>query len=327
MTPHSRALATAPIFAPEHGQVVLEPEHGSAGHWVGCPSVLYEPALGRFLLTYRQRRPRGAAADRGWRCAIAQSTDGMTFSDVWAVEKHELGTSSMERAALLPDPAGGYLLYLSYVDPEDNRWRIDVLEADAPDAFSVAKAGAALTAAGTGTEGVKDPLALSVGTGVYLFASYAAAHGFSPEERRRAHAGADIYRSGMTTFPTGLAISQSGREFSWQPDALAVGSGWDGYQARLTTVLPTGQAFLGLYDGSTSPEENYEERTGVAVSFDLATWTRLTPDRPWLSSPHATGSLRYTDAVAVGDEWFVYYEYARADGAHELRLSRVGRAS
>jgi hypothetical protein len=37
----------------------------------------------------------------------------------------------------------------------------------------------------------------------------------------------------------------------------------------------------------------------------------------------AGGSLRYLDAVSVGDELWLYYEYARADGAHELRVSKV----
>jgi hypothetical protein len=33
--------------------------------------------------------------------------------------------------------------------------------------------------------------------------------------------------------------------------------------------------------------------------------------------------LRYLDAIVVGGVIHYYYEYARADGSHELRLNRV----
>lgn len=320
-----RVLSHLPVLDPEHGTTVLTPEQEGDGYWIGCPGVLHEPGRGRFLLTYRQRRPRGADRERGWRCGIAESSDGVHFSDIWAVEKEELGASSMERFCLLPTPEGRYLLYLSYVDPADNRWRIDVCEAAAPDQFDVAKAEPVLTAAGTGTEGVKDPYAIRIGPAVHLFASYAEPADLDADGRARAHATADIYTTGLTTHPTGLATSLDGRHFQWAGRVLDVGDGWDRYQARLNSIAPLGNAFLGFYDGSAHADENYEERTGLALSFDLRTWQRLTPEEPWVVSPWATGSVRYLDAVPVGDEWWLYYEITRADGAHELRLSRVAR--
>jgi hypothetical protein len=87
-----------------------------------------------------------------------------------------------------------------------------------------------------------------------------------------------------------------------------------------------GPVFVGFYDGAASPAEDTEERLGVAVSSDLVLWRRLTEDEPWVVSPHATGSLRYLDALDLGDELLLYYEYARPDGSHELRLSRLPRA-
>jgi len=49
----------------------------------------------------------------------------------------------------------------------------------------------------------------------------------------------------------------------------------------------------------------------------------MSVDEPWLLSPHASGSLRYPDVLERDGEWWIYYEYARADGSHELRLNRV----
>jgi hypothetical protein len=62
----------------------------------------------------------------------------------------------------------------------------------------------------------------------------------------------------------------------------------------------------------------------LAVSTDLRAWRRLTPShRPWVRSSHATGSVRYVDVVLVGDMAHYFYEYARADRAHELRHAAV----
>ncbi|MGA7538697.1 MAG: hypothetical protein WBW93_08010 [Steroidobacteraceae bacterium] len=320
---HHRVLGALSQFDPERSTLIMPPESPGSGTWTGCPGVLHEPH--RFLMTYRQRRPRGdPARERGWRCAVGASDDGIQFKDVWAVEKSELNTSSMERFCLLPRMHGGYQLYLSYVDPADNRWRIDVIEADTPEAFDVQRRKPVLTAASTGTEGVKDPYLMRVGPAVYLFASFASAETLSPGRRTQAHASADIYNTGATTHPTGLAIALEGRGFEWQGSVLGVGTGWDRYQARLNSMasLPGG-AWVGFYDGSAGAHENYEERCGLAISHDLRRWQRLTASAPWVLSPHGSRSLRYLDAVPVGDELWLYFEYARADGAHELRLSQI----
>jgi hypothetical protein len=321
-----RVFGALSRFDPEQSTVIMRPESPGSGTWIGCPGVLHERERRRFLMTYRQRRPRGdPATERGWRCAVAASDDGIHFEDVWAVEKSALNTSSMERFCLLPRMAGGYQLYLSYVDAADNRWRIDVIEADVPEAFDVRTRKPVLTAASTGTEGVKDPYVLRVGPAVYLFASFASAQTLAPRHRARAHATADIYNTGATTHPTGLAIGLEGRDFAWQSSVLDVGTGWDRYQARLNSLVALpGGAWVGFYDGSAGADENYEERCGLALSHDLRHWHRLTASAPWMVSPHGSGSLRYLDAVPVGEELWLYFEYARADGAHELRMLKAG---
>lgn len=311
---HRTTLPLRP-FDPLQGTVVKTPERAEPGYWVGCPGVLHED--GRFLITYRERHPRGVEPERGWRCAVAESTDGVTFTDVWEVTKDRLDTSSMERFSLLRGETG-YRLFFSYVDPADNRWRVDVTEADDPSGFDVTKGEPVLTAASTGTEGVKDPYALRVGPAVHLLVSYAEKGTFGAD----AHGTADIYNVGVTTCPTGLASSVDGETFAWRGKVLDVGDGWDSYQARLNSVVPTDGGYVGFYDGSADAAENYEERCGVAVSADLTSWTSLSRDKPWVVTPHATGSVRYVDALVVDGEWWIYYETTRADGSHELRLHR-----
>jgi hypothetical protein len=299
------------------GTLVFAPERNEEGYWVGCPGILHDGE--QFWLSYRQRRPRGAEAERGWRCAVAKSQDGLHFQDVWEVHKDELNTPSMERFCLLPKP-GGYRLYISYVDPADNRWRIDALEATEPERFDLKTAMSVLTAASTGTEGVKDPYVVQTGPVIHLFASYAAARsGLSPE----AHATADVFNVGVTTHPTGYATSLDGMSFDWQGTALSVGSIWDRYQARLNSIVPVCGGYIGFYDGSAGNHENYEERCGIAISSNLSSWHSLSRTKPWVVSAHATGSVRYVDAIVLDEEWWIYYEMTRPDVAHELRLARL----
>ena len=315
-------IAPMTPFNPDHGIVLKEPERGEPGYWAGAPSVLYEPDKQRFLLTYRQRCPPETNPGRGWRCAVAASDDGIHFDDIWEIHKDELNTPSMERFSLIPY-AGRYRLYVSYVNPADRRWRIDVMEAADPASFGSEPAQPVLTAAVTGTEGIKDPYVLRIGPVTYMLASFAAPQAFTAGERQRAHRTGDIYNVGATTFPTGLATSLDGIGFRWHGPVLGVGEGWDRYQARLGYVLPIGPGYVGFYDGSASVTGNYEERCGVAVSADLWHWQRITVNEPWIVSPHGTGSTRYLDALTIDGQWWVYYEMARSDGAHDLRLHRT----
>ena len=292
-----------PRFDPEDGVTILEPDAPGRGNWVGCASVLWDPARETVLMTYRQRRPRGEPDDRGYRCAVAESTDGVTFRDLWSVEKAALGSTSMERFNLRRDPDGRYLLYLSYEHPEDGRWRIEAIEDTVPDSFDLARRVTVLTPAGTGTAAVKDPYVVRAGQESLMLVS--------------------TFLTDAGPAPTYLATSADGVRFRWEGELLAVGTGWDRYQARLSSVVETASGFVGFYDGAAGPEEDTEERLGIAVSPDLRRWERVSVDEPWLVSPHATGSLRYLDVLELDGAWWLYYEYARADGSHELRLNRV----
>jgi hypothetical protein len=293
-----------PRFDPADGVTILEPGGTGAGHWVGCPGVTWDPVRKSVLLTYRKRRPRGGELpDRGWECCVAESRDGIRFTDLWSIRKEQLGSTSLERFCLRRTDDGLYLLYTSYEHPDDGRWRIDVLEADAPDAFDVARARTVLTPAGTGTAAVKDPYVVRAGPGWLMYVS--------------------TFVTDDGPAPTFLAVSADGISYRWLGEVFPVGDGWDGYQARLSAIVPWGGGFVGLYDGTASAAEDTEERLGVAVSFDLRSWLRVSVDEPWLVSPDATGSLRYADGLVRDGELWLYYEAARADGSHDLRLSRL----
>ena len=319
------------VFRPEDGEVVLQPEHDGPGYWVGAPSVLWDSVEHCWWLTYRRRRPRGVdpdgRGDRGYVGRVARSTDGLHFDDVWEVHREAWHTPSMERFSLVRD-AGVYRLYVSYVDAADNRWRIDLLEAPHPSRFDAAALQPVLTAeqirnsAGEQIEGVKDPWVFRVGTTWHMLISYAVAHpGSADEQVTRCTQSADVYTTGLVTAPTGLATSTDGRRWEWEGRILDTGPShaWDRYQSRLNSVVPLAGFWLGFYDGAESERENYEEHCGLAMSTDLRRWTKLTTEQPAILAPHGTRSVRYVEAVLKDGDLHCYYEYARADGAHELR--------
>lgn len=318
-----RWLGGCPLFDPLKGRTVIEPPGEGPGWWAGAPSALFDSESGKYYLYYRLRKPRELG--RGIECRIAVSYDGFHFETIWSAKKEEFDTPSMERACLLKAPTGRWFLYISFVDPADNRWRIDGIEADSPDSFDPAHRWKVLTAADIGGEGVKDPVVYVLGGLYWMIVSYAPSpRAASPEERTRMHATADVYNTGIVKSHTGLALSTEGRSFRWEGDLLSPPkTGWDAYCTRISTLLYAPPVWVALYDGSASVEENYEERAGLAISLDLRHFERITLSGPAITSPYASGSVRYVESVRLPDEIVYYYEFARPDGAHELRCSRV----
>src|SRR5581483_1889997 len=109
----------------------------------------------------------------------------------------------------------------------------------------------------------------------------------------------DIFNTGECVSATGLALSRDLEHWEWLGVILKPApSGWDRYCRRINSVLPNKDGFLAFFDGSVSHEENYEEKTAIAESKDLRAWQSLSPNGPFLTSSHGSGSLRYMDAHA-----------------------------
>ena len=309
-------------FDPESDEVIIRPLGDGEGYWVGACSVVYDPADQTYYLYYRAREPRPI---RGGKCFVASSKDGIQFETIWQTSKEALHTDSIEKGSLIRTPEGRWRLYLSYVDPADQRWRIDLLEANHPAEFDISQRIPILDAAQTHCEGIKDPFVMLVDNTYYMFVSYApGSDQASTAEKEAMHATSDIYNTGLSKSSSGLATSSDGIHFDWQGDILSPSSSdWDCHATRLGSVQVLPPLYLGFYDGGPSHLENYEEKTGLAISMDLRHWQRITPQAPYLVSPHATGSLRYLHPLELTGEMRYYYEYARADGAHEIRMHRI----
>ena len=78
---------------------------------------------------------------------------------------------------------------------------------------------------------------------------------------------------------THYATSADGVEWVWHGQALGPRPGeWDSRGVRVSTVRfgATGE-IVAYYDGRATAEENYEERTGVAVGESPAALTAIGP--------------------------------------------------
>lgn len=300
--------------------VVVEPEGDRPGFWVGACDVFRDPRDGAFWLYYRIRRPIDPddPLQRGSRCRIARSEDGLRFADVWELPASALGTVSIEKGAFDLTPEGRARLYLSYECPDGRGWQVDLLEGEAFDALDVEGRRTVLHPRTLdGAWHVKDPVVLRTDAGVSVYANV-----HEPDRG-----------PGETTW---LAESTDGIDFAWRGRVLDTGDGWDAFTARVTDLVVAGPFHLLLYDGCAGHEHLYEEEAGAAVGLVPDRFAKITtdgplfrdgprrdvpyPDGPWKAG---VGNVRYVVAVPDGSTLRLYAEHTREDGAHDIRTHRV----
>jgi hypothetical protein len=288
-----------PLPLPLPGQApsdvaVAAPESGEQ-RWAGAPSALVGDD-GGFLLSYRVRDGDGD------RVVVARSDDGVAFEPVVELTARALGVPMVERAAAVPPDDGdgtGWRLYMSCADHGTKAWWIGLLEARTLDGLGAADLRRLELGRGP-LDAVKDPIVRHHG-GVAGWEAWVCCHHLDvpgAEDRM-----CTLY----ATSPDGITWDNHGPVLSGRDGE------WDARGARVTCVLPDGRAY---YDGRATAEENWFERTGIAVpTGEGAADAEL---RAVGGDPVA--DVRYTEAVALpGGGHRLYYEARRPDGPHELR--------
>ena len=265
------------------------------GYWAGSPSAaLDEDAT--FVIAYRLRM--GAGPEDGAATVVARSDDGERLVPVGTLDKSRFQAMSMERPALVRTDDGRWRLYICCATPGSKHWWIALLEADDP--AGLADADARIVFPGDEHTAVKDPLVRRTQRG---WEAWICCHPLDePDEEDR-----------MTT---AYATSADGLEWEWHGTVLAPRAGtWDARGARVTAVLPGGQA---AYDGRATKEENWFERTGLA---------RLTGRRPGeleQAGDEPVSDARYLDVLPLPDGGYrIYFEAPLPDGSHELRTELI----
>ncbi len=308
-----------------NGRIIREPVGDEKGYWVGCPGAFYDEDEKAWYLTYRIRRPRGVQPDRGGEVRVCRSTDLEQWDDVLTITKDQYNTASIERSALFKGKDGQWRYFSSYVDESDGRWCTNLIKAGSVGELNPANQQVIFKAAALGLEGVKDPWVMEKDGTYYMFLSIALP---TTDTSSSAHESLDIYNTGQCVSATGLATSTDLDNWEYhgtvfQPE----GDGWDKYCRRINSVVELNGKYFAFFDGSASHLENYEEKTAFAVSDDLKSWKSLSPDGPDWLSPFASTSIRYVEAQKANGKWHVFYEFAREDGAHNMRLIVVDEAA
>jgi len=306
-----------PRFNPDEGEVVAEPPGSGYGYWAGAPSAAYDPASRKFYLYYRLRWPLGGR--RGGTARIAESPDGSRFETIWSVEREELKANSIEGASILQTPRGLWRLYISFevreaYDRCPPTWRVSVIEAKHPSQFAAPDERPVLDGPMFGFPFIKDPAVYLIGGQTCAFCQVAEAVQHVGPDAEGVRRPAGRAAGALFTSADGLRFTEGRIVFA--PEG---GGRWDGFARRFTSILYSPPVFYGFYDGAAGRADSYDEFCGLARSLDLIHWTPLCLDGPWARSSHASGSVRYLEALRVGSTIHYYYEYARSDRAHELR--------
>jgi hypothetical protein len=266
---------------------VAVPAPGSGpGFWAGASSAAFGPK-GLIAIAYRLRTPDR----RGSSIVVAISEDGRHLETVDVIEKESFSAESLERPALVRLDRG-WRLYMSCATPGSKHWRVDAIDAARPEEFHNSTPRGAF--AGSDLVGVKDPVVRRQGD---RWQAWLCCHPLDqPGEEDR--------------MSTSYAISDDGLEWRWLGDVLSGRPGyWDARGARVTSVLPDGRA---SYDGRANREENFSERTGLALPQSAGASLQATGDGP-------VANVRYLDMVPVPTGGHLaYFERPRADGSHDL---------
>ncbi len=308
---------TVRIFDPSEGVLIREAPCKEVGYWAGAPGVYYDDLGELFYLTYRYRNPRGADPDRGFDARIAVSEDGISFRDIVSIKKWQYRSPSIERSDIIRGRDRVWRYFTSYVDPEDGRWRVDVIRASSPDKINTRERELLFKPSDFKLEGIKDPAVFGDNGTYYMFVSVAVPVESTGEE---SHKTRDIYNTGECLSQSGAFKSTDLERWDWMGIIFKTPeSGWDAYCSRITAVLKGGGRYNAFYDGASTFSENYEEKSSMATSHDLVNWERVNPG-PMLLSPHGSGSVRYVDAVEAKEKIYFYYEFTTENGSHDLMV-------
>jgi hypothetical protein len=295
-------------FDPSASTVVRTPPRPGYGNWVGG-KVAYDDESGLFTLFYRRRRP--LEQGRAGTCAIAVSSDGIEFTDVWTATKDDFNANSIEEGHCVRI-AAQWMIYVSYEVKGTSMWRIDLIEAEELSKISTQSRRTVLSPGEYGLPWIKDPYVHLIGDEIWLYAAV-------PPRSGPRYDGDTVHAAPLDA--TVLAVSSDGRYFpsiQYVFEAPADDS-WHGRRARINSMITWEDGYLAMFDGGRTFYDNYEEHAGIALSSDGRSFRRL-EDR-WVTSPF--GSVRYVCALRAADAVYLYFEYTVEDGSHELRVQRL----
>lgn len=270
------------------------------GFWAGGPSALVDDGV--LWLAYRLRRP--VDQGRGFANVVARSEDGVHFETVATVTSEQFGAASLERPALARTK-DGWRLYVSCSTWGSKHWWVEAL--DAPTPQQLAGGTRRMILSGDVATAWKDPVVRMDADGWHMWVC------------RHPLDGGDDAADRMSTW---YATSADGLDWVFAgPSLVPVPGEWDQRGARVADVVFSDGKWWALYDGRASAQENWYERSGLAVGADPADLVAVAGPVP--AQPGR--ALRYASVVELTGGYRVYFEVTNDAGAHDLRTVYVPR--
>lgn len=292
----------AALNGPDAVVVIAAPGPGE-GFWAGGPSAIV--ADGAIWLAYRLRRP--VHLGRGYANVVARSADGIAFETVATVTSAQFDCASLERPALVRRPDGGWRLYVSCSTPQSKHWWVEAVDADTPEGLATGARTVVLP--GDETQAWKDVVVRVDETGWHMWAC------------RHPLDGGDDAADRMTTW---YATSSDGLAWTMVAEALRPDPGsWQARGTRISHVSPRDGRWWAIYDGRRTAEENWRERSGLAVGDQPDAFAPVDGPVP----PRAGHALRYATVIELDSADRAYFEATATDGSHDLRTVYVPRPS
>jgi hypothetical protein len=288
------------LASPDSHIVIPAPGPGE-GFWAGGPSAVATDD--EVWLAYRLRCP--VDQGRGYANVVARSSNGIDFDTVATVTSAQFECASLERPALVRRPDGGWRLYVSCSTAGSKHWWVEAVDADTP--VGLGNGTRTVVMPGDDTEAWKD-VVVRAGDGQWQM--WACRHPLDGGDDA-----ADRMSSWYATSPDGLNWDLRGAALQPVPET------WDARGARIADVQHVDGRWWALYDGRRSAEENWRERSGVAVGDAPDRFTAVAGPMPG----EAGKALRYATVIEVAGGWRAYFEMSGADGAHDLRTVYVPR--
>jgi hypothetical protein len=283
MSGYLAAMDSFPLPGTAPASVVAPAPGRGPQFWTGAPSAVFDDD-GAIVLGYRVRN----GPDTTDETVVARSRDGETYETVFSLPQDHFGAQWTERPALVRFD-GGWRMYVSLATPNTKHWWIGVVTAPTLEALASAPVETAF--AGDRDTAVKDPI-VKLTDGVWH--AWICCHLLDlPGQEDRMN--------------SAYATSLDGLTWDWHGTVIEGRSGeWDQRGARLSTILPDGRA---AYDGRASAEENWFERTGIA----------LPNGGHYVSTGEPLADVRYLEALPLPNGYRIFYEARLEDETHELR--------
>jgi hypothetical protein len=241
---------------------------------------------------------------RGYANVIARSGDGVSFEPVAELTSSQFECASLERPALVPLPGGGWRLYVCCSTPGSKHWWVEAIDAASPKDLPN---GVRTVVLNEVAQAWKDVVVKLGADGWHMWAC------------RHPLDGGDDAADQMSTW---YATSTDGLAWTMVAEALHPLTGtWDARGTRVADVGYENGRWWALYDGRRSAEENWQERSGLAMGdhpHELRSVAGPVPEE-------VGSATRYASVLRSGDGWRVYFEATAADGSHDLRTVYVPR--